>query len=109
VKQADVDLYGHRLIVIDSPVKHAFTFTPSVCPGAEVDDRLLRMRAKRFSLIKTCRHLSPLDVVRFAAGTLRLRDRSRVRPKVGLRTRLSRIALLRPVVCLGFPSTDSRL
>jgi len=30
VKRADVDLYGHRLIVIDSPVKHAFTFTPSV-------------------------------------------------------------------------------
>ena len=30
VKRADADLYGHCLIVIDSPVKHAFTFTPSV-------------------------------------------------------------------------------
>jgi predicted 3-demethylubiquinone-9 3-methyltransferase (glyoxalase superfamily) len=30
VKRADAELYGHRLIVIDSPVKHAFTFTPSV-------------------------------------------------------------------------------
>jgi predicted 3-demethylubiquinone-9 3-methyltransferase (glyoxalase superfamily) len=30
VKRADANLYGHRLIVIDSPVRHAFTFTPSV-------------------------------------------------------------------------------
>ena len=30
VKRADAALYGHALIVIDSPVKHAFTFTPAV-------------------------------------------------------------------------------
>jgi predicted 3-demethylubiquinone-9 3-methyltransferase (glyoxalase superfamily) len=30
VKRADAVLYGHRLVVIDSPVKHAFTFTPAV-------------------------------------------------------------------------------
>ncbi len=30
VKRADALLEGHRLIVIDSPVKHAFTFTPAM-------------------------------------------------------------------------------
>jgi predicted 3-demethylubiquinone-9 3-methyltransferase (glyoxalase superfamily) len=30
VKRADISLGGHRLIVIDSPPVHAFTFTPSV-------------------------------------------------------------------------------
>lgn len=30
VKRADFKLGGHDLICIDSPVKHAFTFTPSV-------------------------------------------------------------------------------
>ena len=30
IKRADFILGGHRLICIDSPVKHAFTFTPSM-------------------------------------------------------------------------------
>lgn len=30
VKRADFTLCGHQLICIDSPIKHAFTFTPSV-------------------------------------------------------------------------------
>ncbi len=30
VKRADVDFNGHRLVVIDSPITHGFTFTPSV-------------------------------------------------------------------------------
>ncbi len=30
VKRADATLHGHALIVIDSPVKHAFSFTPAV-------------------------------------------------------------------------------
>jgi predicted 3-demethylubiquinone-9 3-methyltransferase (glyoxalase superfamily) len=30
VKVAEASLDGHALIVIDSPVKHAFTFTPAV-------------------------------------------------------------------------------
>ena len=30
VERADVDLSGHRLVVTDSPIKHEFTFTPSV-------------------------------------------------------------------------------
>jgi predicted 3-demethylubiquinone-9 3-methyltransferase (glyoxalase superfamily) len=30
VKRADAALHGHTLIVIDSPVKHAFTFTPAM-------------------------------------------------------------------------------
>ena len=29
VKRADATLYGHALIFIDSPVRHAFTFTPA--------------------------------------------------------------------------------
>jgi predicted 3-demethylubiquinone-9 3-methyltransferase (glyoxalase superfamily) len=30
IKRADFTLRGHRLICIDSPVKHGFTFTPSM-------------------------------------------------------------------------------
>src|SRR5262245_55042795 len=30
VKQADFAIAGQRLLCIDSPVKHAFTFTPSI-------------------------------------------------------------------------------
>jgi predicted 3-demethylubiquinone-9 3-methyltransferase (glyoxalase superfamily) len=30
VKRADAALGGHALIIIDSPVKHAFTFTPAI-------------------------------------------------------------------------------
>jgi predicted 3-demethylubiquinone-9 3-methyltransferase (glyoxalase superfamily) len=30
IVRADAELYGHRLIVIDSPAAHAFTFTPAV-------------------------------------------------------------------------------
>jgi len=30
VKRADFSVGGHNLIFFDSPVKHAFTFTPSI-------------------------------------------------------------------------------
>jgi predicted 3-demethylubiquinone-9 3-methyltransferase (glyoxalase superfamily) len=30
VKRADLSVGGHNLIFFDSPVKHAFTFTPSI-------------------------------------------------------------------------------
>lgn len=30
VKRCDASLNGHALVIIDSPVKHAFTFTPSM-------------------------------------------------------------------------------
>ncbi|HEX6986703.1 MAG TPA: VOC family protein [Planctomycetaceae bacterium] len=30
VKRADFSLAGHEMICIDSPIRHAFTFTPSV-------------------------------------------------------------------------------
>lgn len=30
VKRADASFDGHALIIIDSPVKHAFTFTPAI-------------------------------------------------------------------------------
>ena len=44
VKRAEFTLAGHRLACIDSPVKHAFTFTPSVslfvdCADEEEFDR----------------------------------------------------------------------
>lgn len=37
VRRADASLTGHRLIVIDSPVKHAFSFTPSVSLFVDCD------------------------------------------------------------------------
>ena len=33
VKRADAGLNGHALIIIDSPVQHAFTFTPATLPA----------------------------------------------------------------------------
>jgi predicted 3-demethylubiquinone-9 3-methyltransferase (glyoxalase superfamily) len=38
VKKADFTLAGHRLACIDSPIKHAFTFTPSVSLFVECAD-----------------------------------------------------------------------
>jgi predicted 3-demethylubiquinone-9 3-methyltransferase (glyoxalase superfamily) len=38
VKRADVTLAGQDLICIDSPVKHAFTFTPSVSLFVECEN-----------------------------------------------------------------------
>ena len=45
VKLAEFELAGHRLLCSDSPVKHAFDFTPSVslfvdCDSAEERDRV---------------------------------------------------------------------
>ena len=39
VKKADFTLAGHRLSCIDSPAKHAFTFTPSVSLFVECADQ----------------------------------------------------------------------
>ena len=39
VKRADASLDGHALIVIDSPVKHAFTFTPAMSLFVNCDSR----------------------------------------------------------------------
>ena len=39
VKRADASLSGHELIVIDSPVEHAFTFTPSMSLFVECETR----------------------------------------------------------------------
>jgi predicted 3-demethylubiquinone-9 3-methyltransferase (glyoxalase superfamily) len=38
IKRADFILGGHRLICIDSPVKHAFTFTPSMSIFVDCDN-----------------------------------------------------------------------
>ena len=38
VKRADFTLGGHRLACIDSPVKHGFTFTPSVSLLVDCED-----------------------------------------------------------------------
>jgi predicted 3-demethylubiquinone-9 3-methyltransferase (glyoxalase superfamily) len=38
IKKADFILAGHRLACIDSPVKHAFTFTPSISLFVECAD-----------------------------------------------------------------------
>lgn len=51
VRRADASLNGHRLIVIDSPVKHAFSFTPSVSlfvdcdTGEELDSAFAKLSA----------------------------------------------------------------
>ena len=51
VKRADFKLIGHDLICIDSPVKHGFTFTPSVSifvdceSAAELDEAFNRLAA----------------------------------------------------------------
>ena len=38
VKRAEFTLCGHHLSVIDSPIKHAFTFTPSASLFVECED-----------------------------------------------------------------------
>lgn len=38
VKKADFTLCGHRMCCIDSPMKHGFTFTPSISLFVECDD-----------------------------------------------------------------------
>jgi predicted 3-demethylubiquinone-9 3-methyltransferase (glyoxalase superfamily) len=38
VKKADFTLAGHRMACIDSPMKHAFTFTPSTSLFVECED-----------------------------------------------------------------------
>ncbi len=38
VKKADFTLAGHRLACIDSPIRHAFTFTPAVSLFVECAD-----------------------------------------------------------------------
>ena len=37
IKRADVSFAGHSLIIIDSPVTHAFTFTPAMSLFVECD------------------------------------------------------------------------
>jgi predicted 3-demethylubiquinone-9 3-methyltransferase (glyoxalase superfamily) len=38
VKRAEFTLGGHRMACIDSPIKHAFTFTPSASLFVDCDD-----------------------------------------------------------------------
>ena len=39
VKRADATLHDHALIVIDSPVKHAFSFTPAISLFVDFETR----------------------------------------------------------------------
>jgi predicted 3-demethylubiquinone-9 3-methyltransferase (glyoxalase superfamily) len=45
VKKADFTLAGHRMACIDSPMKHAFTFTPSTSLFVECEDEAEMDRA----------------------------------------------------------------
>ena len=45
VKRAEFTLVGHRLACIDSPIKHAFTFTPSVSLFVDCEDEAEMDRA----------------------------------------------------------------
>jgi predicted 3-demethylubiquinone-9 3-methyltransferase (glyoxalase superfamily) len=74
VYQATVDLAGHQLMFIDSPVKHAFGFTPSIslfvtCESEAEIDKLAA------SLGKGGVALMPLDKYPFAAKFTWVNDR----------------------------------
>jgi len=65
VMQATMSLKGQKLFFFDSPVKHAFTFTPSIslmvdCDSAEELDRLFT------ALSDQGKTLMPLDAYPFA-------------------------------------------
>jgi predicted 3-demethylubiquinone-9 3-methyltransferase (glyoxalase superfamily) len=65
VMQATLSLRGQKLFFFDSPVKHAFTFTPSIslmvdCDSAAEVDRLFAALSERGQT------LMPLDAYPFA-------------------------------------------
>ena len=74
IKRAALTLAGHRLLCFDSPVKHAFTFTPSIslwveCESeAELDSLFERLSAKGAVLM-------PLDAYGFSTKFGWLNDR----------------------------------
>ena len=51
VKRAEAALGGHRLIIIDSPVPHAFTFTPAI--SIFVDCETVTELDARFAVLST--------------------------------------------------------
>jgi predicted 3-demethylubiquinone-9 3-methyltransferase (glyoxalase superfamily) len=74
VMQATMSLKGQKLFFFDSPVKHAFTFTPSIslmvdCDSAEEVDRLFT------ALSDQGKTLMPLDAYPFARRFAWVNDR----------------------------------
>ena len=74
VMQAAMTLKGQKLLFIDSPVKHAFTFTPSIslmvdCDNAAEVDRLFA------ALSEQGKTLMPLDAYPFARRFAWVNDR----------------------------------
>lgn len=72
--QAEVTIAGQRLRLLDSPVEHAFTFTPSIslvveCETAEAVDRIVGHLAQGGSI------LMPLDAYEFSPRFAFLQDR----------------------------------
>jgi predicted 3-demethylubiquinone-9 3-methyltransferase (glyoxalase superfamily) len=74
VMQATMSLKGQKLFFFDSPVKHAFTFTPSIslmvdCDSAAEVDRLFA------ALSEQGQTLMPLDAYPFARRFAWINDR----------------------------------
>jgi len=74
VMQAAMTLKGQKLFFIDSPVKHAFTFTPAIslmvdCDSAAEVDRLFN------ALSEQGKTLMPLDAYPFANRFAWVNDR----------------------------------
>jgi predicted 3-demethylubiquinone-9 3-methyltransferase (glyoxalase superfamily) len=74
VMQATMSLKGQKLFFFDSPVKHAFTFTPSIslmvdCDSAAEVDRLFA------ALSDQGKTLMPLDAYPFARRFAWINDR----------------------------------
>src|SRR5690242_20248422 len=66
VKRADATFAGHELVVIDSPVKHAFTFTPAMSLFVDCDSRE-ELEAAFAKLSDDGQVLMPVDNYGFSA------------------------------------------
>ena len=84
VKRAEFILAGHRMMCIDSPVKHAFSFTPSISLFVECEDAAELERA--FAQLSAGGEvLMPLDNYGFSARFGWVKDRFGVSWQLNLR------------------------
>jgi predicted 3-demethylubiquinone-9 3-methyltransferase (glyoxalase superfamily) len=74
LKRADLILAGHPLILIDSPVKHAFTFTPSMSLFVDCENEA-ELNAAFSELSASGQVLMPLDNYGFSKRFGWLKDR----------------------------------
>lgn len=84
IKRADWRLGGHRLIAFDSPIPHAFGFTPAVSVWVDWDSAEALERAFA-RLSEGGQVLMPLDAYDFSARFGWCNDRFGVSWQLGLR------------------------